>query len=184
MNTIKRRFRRRLPRNFDIFFGKKIIRQLMLTFISLILLNLNAKAQKTIDTTAIVNSIFPRGEKVTSSNNFNGAVWLNRFISPSDSLDCIVSLVTFQPGVRTNWHTHPGGQILIVTEGVGYYQEKGKPRQIIRKGDIIKCSPGVQHWHGASPDSEFAHLVVAPDVEKGEVTSLQRVTDEEYNSLK
>jgi len=67
---------------------------------------------------------------------------------------------------------------------VGYYQEKGKPGQIIRKGDIIKCSPGVQHWHGASPDSEFAHLVVAPDIEKGEVTWLQRVTDEEYHSLK
>jgi 4-carboxymuconolactone decarboxylase len=99
-------------------------------------------------------------------------------------LDCIVSLVTFQLGVRTNWHIHPGGQILIVTEGVGYYQEKGKPIQILRKGDIIKCSPGVEHWHGASPDSEFAHLVVAPDIEKGEVTWLQRVTDEEYNSLK
>ena len=184
MNTIMGRFRHRLSGNFDIFFGKKIIRQLVLTFISFILLNLNAKAQKTIDTTAIVNSIFPRGEKVASGNNFNGAVWLNRFISPSDSLDCIVSLVTFQPGVRTNWHTHPGGQILIVTEGLGYYQEKGKPGQIIRKGDIIKCSPGVQHWHGASPHSEFAHLVVAPDVEKGEVTWLQRVTDEEYNSFK
>jgi len=184
MNTIMGRFRHRLSRNFDIFFGKKIIKQLVLTFIIFILLNLNATAQKTIDTTAIVNSIFPRGEKVASGNNFNGAVWLNRFISPSDSLDCIVSLVTFQPGVRTNWHTHPGGQILIVTEGIGYYQEKGKTRQIIHKGDIIKCSPGVQHWHGASPDSEFAHLVVAPDVEKGEVTWLQRVTDEEYNSLK
>ena len=119
MDTIKGRFRHRLSRNFDIFFGKKIIRQLVLTFISFILLNLNAKTQKTIDTTAIVNSIFPRGEKVPSGNNFNGAVWLNRFISPGDSLDCIVSLVTFQPGVRTNWHTHPGGQILIVTEGVG-----------------------------------------------------------------
>ena len=177
-------FRHRLSGNFDVFFDKKIIRQSVLTFISFILLNLNAKAQKTIDTAAVVNSIFPRGEKVASGNNFNGAVWLNRFISPGDSLDCIVALVTFQPGVRTNWHVHPGGQILIVTEGVGYYQEKGKPGQIIRKGDIIKCSPGVQHWHGASPGSEFAHLVVAPDVEKGEVTWLQRVTDEEYNSLK
>ena len=184
MNIIKERFRHRLSGNFDMFFGKKIITQLVLTLISFILLHLHAKAQKTIDTAAIVNSIFPRGEKVESSNNFNGAIWLNRLISPGDSLDCIVALVTFQPGVRTNWHIHPGGQILIVTEGVGYYQEKGKPGKTIRKGDIIKCPPGVQHWHGASPDSEFAHLVVAPDVEKGEVSWLQRVTDEEYNSLK
>ena len=135
MNTIKRRFRHRSSGNFDIFLGKKIIDQLALTLISFILLNLHAKAQKTIDTAAIVNSIFPRGEKVVSGNNFNGAAWLNRFISPGDSLDCIVALVTFQPGVRTNWHIHPGGQILIVTEGVGYYQEKGKPGKIIRKGD-------------------------------------------------
>ena len=177
-------YRRRLLKKFDIFFGEKNIRPIVLTCISFILLNLNAKAQKTMDTTAIVNSIFPLGEKVASSNNFNGVVWLNRFVSPDDSLVFIVALVTFQPGVRTNWHIHPGGQILMVTEGIGYYQEKGKPRQIIRKGDIIKCSPGVQHWHGASADSQFAHLVVAPDVEKGEVTWLQKVSEEEYNSLK
>ena len=146
--------------------------------------NFKVKAQKTSDTTAILNSIFPRGEKVGSGNNFNGTVWLKRFVSPNDSLDCIIALVTFDPGVRTNWHTHPGGQVLMVTDGIGYYQEKSKPRQIIRKGDIVKCLPGVTHWHGASPDGEFAHLVIAPDAEKGEVTWLQKVTDKEYNGLK
>lgn len=184
MTTVKERCIYRLAKIFEIFFCEKIIRKLVLTFISFILLNLNATAQKPIDTAAIVNSIFPRGEKVTSSNNFNGTVWLNRFISPADSLDCIVALVTFQPGVRTNWHKHPGGQILIVTEGTGFYQERGKPKEIIRKGNIIKCPPGAEHWHGASPAGEFAHLVVAPDVEKGEVTWMEKVTDEEYNSLK
>ena len=161
-----------------------MIRINIISFAIFILLNITAKAQQAIDTTAIVNSIFRRGEKSTSSNNFNGGVWVERYVSTGDSLDCIVSLVTFEPGVRTNWHTHPGGQILIVVEGVGYYQEKGKPRRIIRKGDVVKCPPGVTHWHGASPDSEFAHLVVAPDAEKGEVTWLQKVTEEEYNGLK
>lgn len=184
MNTLKEIFKHRLSENFEVFSGKKIIRLLTLAFIGFILLNPNAKAQKVIDTTAIVNSIFPRGEKISSSNNFNGTVWLNRYVAANDSLDCIVSLVTFEPGVRTNWHNHPGGQILIVVEGIGYYQEKGKPRQIIRKGDIVKCAPGVTHWHGAAPDGEFAHLVVAPDVEKGEVTWLQKVTEDEYNGLK
>ena len=153
-------------------------------FAFFILPGVSAKAQQIIDTTAIVNSILPRGEKMVSNDNFNGTVWLKRFVSTGDSLDCIVSLVTFAPGVRTNWHTHPGGQILMVVEGTGYYQEKGKPRQIIHKGDVVKCPPGVTHWHGASPDGEFAHLVVAPDAEKGEVTWLQKVTDEEYNGLK
>ena len=72
----------------------------------------------------------------------------------------------------------------MVVEGTGYYREKGKPRQIIHIGDVVKCPPGVTHWHGASPKCEFAHLVVAPDAEKGDVTWLQKVTDEEYNSFK
>jgi quercetin dioxygenase-like cupin family protein len=171
-------------KNLRLFFPRKVVATSLIIFTFLILVGFNAKAQKTIDTTAIVNSILPRGEKMVSNNNFNGTVWLQRFVSPSDSLDCIVSLVTFDPGVRTNWHTHPGGQILIVTEGVGYYQEKGKPKQIIYKGDVVKCPQGVTHWHGASPHGEFAHLIVAPDAEKGEVTWLQKVTDEEYNALK
>jgi quercetin dioxygenase-like cupin family protein len=122
----------------------------IIVFVSFILLNINAKAQQVIDTTAIMNSIFPRGEKSVSSRNFNGGVWVKRFVSPADSLDCIVSLVTFEPGVRTNWHTHPGGQILMVVEGTGYYQEKGKPRQIIHKGDVVKCPPGVTLARGFS----------------------------------
>src|SRR5258706_13465660 len=93
----------------------------IIVFASFILLNINAKAQQVIDTTAIMNSIFSRGEKSVSNRNFNGGVWVKRFVSPADSLDCIVSLVTFEPGVRTNWHTHPGGQILMVVEGTGYY---------------------------------------------------------------
>ena len=156
----------------------------IIAFTSFILLNISAKAQQIVDTTAIMNSIFPRGEKSVSNRNFNGGVWVKRFVSPSDALDCIVALVTFEPGVRTNWHTHPGGQILIVVEGTGYYQEKGKPRQIIHKGDVVKCPPGVTHWHGASPNGEFAHLAVAPDADKGEVKWLQRVTEKEYKGLK
>lgn len=167
-----------------VFFCKKISAHFLLLFACFSLPGFTAKAQQAADTIAIVNSIFPRGEKSTSGNNFNGGVWLKRFVSPADSLDCIVALVTFEPGIRTNWHTHPGGQILMVVEGTGYYQEKGKPRQTIRKGDVVKCQPGVTHWHGASPDGEFAHLVVAPDAEKGAVTWLEKVTDKEYRGLK
>ena len=151
---------------------------------SFILFNISARAQQVVDTTAIMNSIFPRGEKSTSDNNFNGGVWIKRFISPRDSLDCIVALVTVEPGVRTNWHTHPGGTNSNGRRGHGLLPGKGKPRQVIHKGDVVKCPPGVIHWHGASPNGEFAHLVVAPDAEKGQVKWLQRVTEEEYNGLK
>ncbi|MGE8527218.1 cupin domain-containing protein [Chryseobacterium rhizosphaerae] len=63
--------------------------------------------------------------------------------------------VTFEPGARTKWHLHPGGQIILVTGGVGFYQEKGQPKKILHKGDVIKCSPHVEHWHGTSKDSYF-----------------------------
>ena len=182
MNITKGQFEGSLLQSFNMLFGKRMMASFVLILAAFFSLN-TTKAQK-IDTAAIVNSIFPRGEKSTFNNNFNGGVWVKRYVSPADSLDCIVALVTFEPRVRTNWHTHPGGQILMVVEGTGYYQEKGKPGQIIRKGDVVKCPPGVTHWHGASPVGEFAHLVVAPDAEKGEVTWLQKVTEEEYSSLK
>jgi len=154
-----------------------------LIFAFIFFIHFNAKGQKVTDTSGLIQ-LFPRGERMASDNNFNGTVWLKRFVSPADSLDAIVAYVTFEPGVRTNWHIHIGGQIIMVTDGIGYYQEKGKPRQIIRKGDVIKCSPGVAHWHGASPDSMFAHLVVAPDTEKGDVKWLQKVSEEEYKGVK
>jgi 4-carboxymuconolactone decarboxylase len=74
------------------------------------------------------------------------------------------------------------GQVLINTEGTGYYQEKGKPKQIIHKGDVIKCLPGVTHWHGASPDSNFAYFAVTP-AQNGKTIWLKRVTNEEYKSI-
>jgi quercetin dioxygenase-like cupin family protein len=88
---------------------------------------------------------------------------------------------TFAPGAKLDWHIHPGGQILMITEGTGYYQEKGKPVQIVHKGDVLKCAPGIAHWHGAVPESMFAYIAVSP-TQKGETKWLQRVTDEEYHS--
>lgn len=91
--------------------------------------------------------------------------------------------VLFEAGARSNWHSHPGGQILIVTGGVGYHQIKGKPIEVIRKGDVVKCPPDVDHWHGASKDSSMTHIYIVPNTEKGIVDWKKPVTDEEYNSL-
>ena len=79
---------------------------------------------------------------------------------------------------------HPGGQVLIATHGTGYYQEKDKPIQLLHTGDVVKILPGVVHWHGASPDSEFTHIAVNTNTQKGIVVWLERVTDNEYSSFK
>lgn len=78
-------------------------------------------------------------------------------------------------------HIHPGRQILLVTDGQGYYQENGKPTQLLNKGDIAKIPPGVEHWHGAKPENGLTHIAIRVNTEKGKVIWLQAVTDEEYN---
>jgi quercetin dioxygenase-like cupin family protein len=80
-------------------------------------------------------------------------------VQANDTFNTSIGNVTFEPGTRNNWHKHPGGQILVVTDGVGYYQEKGKPIQTIRRGDVIQIPPDVVHWHGASHNSEMIHLL-------------------------
>lgn len=129
------------------------------------------------------NAIFPKGEKA-SPDYFTGTAWIKNVLPNDDTLNTIIADVTFEPKARNHWHKHPGGQILIVTDGIGYYQEKGKPIQLLHKGDVVKILPNAEHWHGASPDSEFTHIAIIPNTQKGIVEWLQAVTDAEYNSFK
>ncbi|MGB8192567.1 MAG: carboxymuconolactone decarboxylase family protein [Chitinophagaceae bacterium] len=129
----------------------------------------------------VAETIFPTGEKITN-NNFTGNAWLQQLITTDSSNNIQVGNVTFEPGARSNWHLHPGGQILLVTDGVGYYQEKGSPKRILRKGDVVKCPPNVLHWHGASHDQKFIQVAIT-NTQRGAVVWLQPVTDEEYNSI-
>jgi quercetin dioxygenase-like cupin family protein len=135
--------------------------------------------QKTGDAKQQNALIFPQGEKITNAN-FTGTAYLQPLIN-ADSLNSIsVGNVTFEPGARSKWHSHPAGQILLVTDGVGYYQEKGQSKKILRKGDAIKCPPNIPHWHGASTDTAFVQVAITGR-EKGETVWLEAVTDEEYN---
>ena len=91
--------------------------------------------------------------------------------------------VTFEAKARTNWHSHPGGQILLITEGKGYYQAKGQPARLLSKGDVVEIPPNVVHWHGAAQDSEFVHIAVSLNTDEGGAVWLVPVIDEEYNAL-
>ena len=126
--------------------------------------------------------IFPKGE-ISNTDNHTGTIWLNELSAGDSVFTNSIAMATYAPGAKLDWHIHPAGQILLITEGTGYYQEKGKAGQIIHKGDIIKCLPGVPHWHAASPGSNFAYIAVTPTT-KGKTIWLQRVTDAEYKSIK
>ncbi|MFA0887997.1 MAG: cupin domain-containing protein [Synergistales bacterium] len=125
------------------------------------------------------SGIFPMGEKL-ESGNFNGTVWVNRLTSDPA---CPVWNVTFEPGCRNSWHKHPGGQVLLVTEGRGYYQEWGKPAQELRAGDVVQIPADVKHWHGAARDSRFVHLAIEVSPEKGPADWLEPVSEEDYGKL-
>lgn len=129
------------------------------------------------------STLFPRGQIGTNTNNYTGTIWLSELNQPDSNFTFSLAQAVYAPGSKLDWHIHPGGQYLLITEGTGYYQEKGKPGQIVQKGDIIKCLPGVEHWHGAAPNSSFAYVAATP-VTKGRTIWRKRVTDEEYNSIK
>jgi len=126
--------------------------------------------------------IFPKGEKV-ANEYFTGTAWVQVLVPNDGTFQCPIYNVTFEPGARNNWHKHPGGQILLVTGGIGYYQEEGKKAQLIREGDVVKIPPDVKHWHGAAPDNRLAHLAITTNVQRGEVEWLEPVTDEDYSRL-
>ena len=148
------------------------------------LLNIGCKEQTSMNTNKNkVESIFPKGE-AGPADNFMGKAWNTGLVANDSIYNTVVGNVYFEPGARSNWHTHPAGQILIITDGVGYHQIKGQPRQTIKKGDVVKCPPNVLHWHGASPDTGLQQIYILPKTEKGIVTWLQKVTDDEYNNQK
>lgn len=137
----------------------------------------NAQEQKVFSMDA--DSLFAKGEKINNAN-FIGTAYLKMLVTHDKDNPTAVGNVTFEPGARTRWHLHPAGQILLVTDGVGYYQEKGQLKRILRKGDVIKCPPNVEHWHGASADTYFVQVAVTNN-DKGSAVWLHAVTEEEYH---
>ncbi|MBX0290995.1 cupin domain-containing protein [Hymenobacter sp. HSC-4F20] len=127
--------------------------------------------------------IFPQGERAPAQH-FTGTVWVKPLVDDDSTYRCVVGNVVFEPGARTHWHRHPAGQILLVTDGVGFYQEKGQPKRLLRRGDVIQARPGIEHWHGASSTQAMTHVAIVPNTEKGAATWLQPVTDEQYQRTK
>jgi quercetin dioxygenase-like cupin family protein len=142
--------------------------------------NQQRKAAQKVGSDLQRTSIFPKGEKITN-NNFVGSAWLHQMVQPDSLNQIAVGSVTFEPRARTKWHYHPSGQILLATGGVGYYQEKGSQKRLLRKGDVVKCPPNVPHWHGASHDQQFIQIAITSS-QNGPTVWLLPVSNEEYNS--
>lgn len=129
-----------------------------------------------------LNAIFPKG-KQGPAENFTGNAWNYGLLSPDSVNNTLVGNVYFEPGARSNWHIHPAGQILIITDGVGYHQIEGQAIDTIQKGDVVWCPPNIKHWHGASSSIGLQQIYVVPNTEEGIVNWMDKVSDEEYNGI-
>ena len=148
------------------------IRSIMNNILALILIvSAHTAAQ------AQVSALFPLGEKAANVHH-TGDVWLYHPGEADGDFDYNLAVAAFAPDARLDWHLHPAGQQLIITDGVGYYQERGGERRTVRRGDVIACQPGVEHWHASTPDSNFTYLAITGDAP---TEWLEPVTDEAYH---
>ncbi len=128
-----------------------------------------------------ISGIFPKGNAISNAN-FIGDVSLHMMVENAQLYNCIIAHVTFEPGARNSWHSHPGGQILLITSGHGLYQQKGKPAVKLQAGDMVAIEPDVIHWHGAAPDSSFSHIAIGTNAASGDAHWMSPVEDNEYHS--
>jgi len=122
-----------------------------------------------------------RPTRRASADYFTGTVWQDPIVVAEAPARVVATRVSFEPGARTAWHTHPLGQTLYVLSGVGRFQTKGGPIVEIRPGDTIWIPPGEKHWHGASPNNRMTHIAMQEAENGSAVTWMEKVTDEEYN---
>jgi quercetin dioxygenase-like cupin family protein len=111
---------------------------------------------------------------------FSGSVRVDPLFQPNDPSRTAGANVRFEPGARSAWHTHPLGQTLIVTEGVGRVQQWGGPVEEMKSGDVVWIPPGIKHWHGAAPDIAMTHIAIQEQLDGKVVEWLEKVSDEQY----
>lgn len=152
---------------------------LMALLLPLITLTANAQPQEA------VGHIVHAGSQLSvwgAAEHFTGRVRVDPLFSADKDISVSAAYVTFEPGARTAWHTHPAGQRLVVISGVGLTQQQGQPVKIIRPGDVVIYPPGVKHWHGAAPGSAMTHLAVTGMLAGKSVEWMEKVSDEQYNA--
>ena len=115
-----------------------------------------------------------------AADYFSGAVWIDPLFDAPAPARVGGTVVTFEPGARTAWHTHPLGQTIIITSGCGWVQREGGPVEEVRPGDVVWFPPGLKHWHGATLTTGMAHIAISESLNGKNVDWLEKVSDDEY----
>jgi quercetin dioxygenase-like cupin family protein len=142
-----------------------------------------AQAQQTGEPAGRSMEIWPNGSRPSAkgaAEYFTGSVVVDPLYAANDGTTSTGGFVTFEPGARSAWHTHPAGQILIVTSGTGWVQEWGGEKLEVKPGDVIWTPPGVKHWHGATATNGMSHIAITNVVDGRNVDWMEQVSDEQY----
>ena len=136
-------------------------------------------------TSIISDGIFPLGEPTLAAfrQYYSGAAFEKVLVPYTSPTGVTVAHVTYEKGCRNDWHSHPGGQLLLALSGKGWHQERGKPAVPVLPGDVIEIAPGVVHWHGADKDSDYSYLAVKVIATSGMPGWFGKLSDEEYETL-
>ena len=141
------------------------------------LLSIPARAEDT--------AISPNGSRPTANGpaaNFTGNVLVEPLFGEKPGITATGGQVVFAPGARSAWHIHPAGQVLIITDGMGWVQEEGGTKRELKPGDVIWTPPGVKHWHGATATNSMRHIAISGMVDGKNVDWMEKVTDEQYRA--
>jgi quercetin dioxygenase-like cupin family protein len=129
--------------------------------------------------------ILPNSSRLSSrgvAEYFTGSVIVEPLFGARDDMQSTGGLVTFEPGARSAWHTHPAGQVLIITSGTGWVQEEGGAKREIKPGDVVWTPPGVKHWHGATATTSMSHIAITNVVNGKNVEWMEHITNEQYRN--
>src|SRR5712692_7246351 len=138
-------------------------------------------AAPTMAQTITISRAGSRPARSAPAENFTGDVWVEMLFEAADSSQASGGSVTFEAGARTAWHSHPGGQILVVTSGTGRVQQWSGPIEEIHVGDVVRIPPGQRHWHGASPRASMTYIAIAQPRDGTSVEWMAKVSEEQYN---
>ena len=139
----------------------------------------HAHAQATRE--LVISRAVARSSRVAPAENFTGTVRVQPLFDTTAMMRSYGASVSFDAGARTAWHTHPRGQVLIITEGIGRAQLWGGPVEEIRPGDVVRIPPGAKHWHGASPTTAMTHIAIVEHLDRRNTEWMEKVSDAQYN---
>ena len=130
----------------------------------------------------VISRAAARPSRAAPAENFTGTVRVQPVFDTTATTRAYAASVAFEPGARTAWHTHPRGQVLIVTDGVGRVQRAGAPVEEIRSGDVVRIPPNVKHWHGAAPTTAMSHIAIVEHLDGRNTDWMEKVSDSDYNT--